>query len=102
MTSIFTDHGYWDGKTDHFKPTVAPTSSFADQFIYKCMTELEAARISLERVLYSTERAKAFEATQEQLQGVIDAARDVELAIAGVIAKLTESETVASKERMEG
>ena len=92
MTSIFTDYGYWDGKTEHFKPTATPTSAFADQFIYTIQRELETARIALDRISYAGDRAKAFDAQQEQLQGVIDAARDVELAVAGVIAKLTQSE----------
>lgn len=93
MQTQHRDHGsYSDAAALPYAPApalqVISSASFAGRFVYTCRRELEDARIALDRVSYAAARAKAFDATDEQLQGVKDAARDCELAIAAVIAKL--------------
>ena len=66
-----------------------PTSSIADQFLYNCQQNLDTARVALDRIPYAADRAKAFDATQDDLQGLIDSCRDVEMALAAAVAKLT-------------
>ena len=93
---FYEDHGNAyrsDGPSQSYAPgptlQVIPTASIAGQFIHRCMTEAETARIALERIEYAHSRAVAFNAQDDQLQGVVDACRDVEMALAKVIAQLT-------------
>jgi hypothetical protein len=66
-----------------------PTSSIADQFLRTCQRNLETAKLVLDRIPYAADRAKAFDASQADLQALIDACRDVELSLQAAIAKLT-------------
>jgi hypothetical protein len=68
-----------------------PTASFAGQFLYSCQRNLNTALVALDRIPYAAERAKAFDASQTDLQALVDACRDVELSLQSAIAKLTVS-----------
>lgn len=68
-----------------------PTSSIAGQFLYNCQQNLNTAMVALDRIPYAADRAKAFDASQADLQALVDACRDVELSLQAAIAKLTVS-----------
>jgi hypothetical protein len=56
--------------------------------VYLAQTAAEEARIHMERMAGSVERAQRWKATDEQLEGLKLAARDCEQALAAVIARL--------------
>lgn len=78
MTSIFTNYGYWDGKID---PEPA-----ASRAAYSLWVQLEGARECLERAADFVEASNKSNA--KQWDEAMSAARDCELALAAVIAKL--------------
>jgi hypothetical protein len=56
--------------------------------VYLAKVAAENARIDLDRMAASIERAQRWKATDEQLEGVKNAAADCERALAAVIARL--------------
>jgi len=60
----------------------------AGRQVYLAQTAADDARIHLERMAYSVERAQRWQATDEQLEGLKRAAKDCEQALAAVIATL--------------
>lgn len=79
---------------------VIPTASIAGQFVYQCGQALRDADIMLARAAYTASRANAFGATDEQLEGLKNSARDCQLAIAAAIEALTgEKVETPSRER---
>jgi hypothetical protein len=60
----------------------------AGRQVYLAQTAAENARSYLERMAGSVERAQRWQATDEQLESVKNAAADCERALAAVIAKL--------------
>jgi hypothetical protein len=66
-----------------------PTSSIAGQFLYNCQQNLNTAMVALDRIPYAADRARAFDASQADLQALVDACRDVELSLQAAIAKLS-------------
>lgn len=78
MTSIFTDYGYWDGKINP-----EPEASIA---AYRLWSSLDGARECLERAAAHIDGAHNAQA--ERWDAAKAAARDCELALAAVIAKL--------------
>jgi hypothetical protein len=68
-----------------------PTASFAGQFVYSCQQNLNTALVALDRIPYHADRAKAFDATPEDLAALIDACRDVEQSLQVAIARLMAS-----------
>ena len=82
------------GETDDALTRVCiarPTSSIAGQFLYNVQQNLNTALVALDRIPYAADRAVAFDARQEDLAALVDACRDVEMALAAAIAKLTVS-----------
>lgn len=67
---------------------VIPTASIAGQFLHTCARELADAEIALRRVAYAAGRANAFNATDEQLEGLRQSARDCEMVLAEAIRQL--------------
>jgi hypothetical protein len=78
MSSIFTNHGYWDGKINP-----EPEASRA---AYSMWVNLEGARECLERAATFVEASN--KSSAKQWDEAMAAARDCELALAAVIAKL--------------
>ena len=78
MSSIFTNYGYWDGKINP-----EPEASRA---AYSMWVNLEGARECLERAATFVEASNKSNA--KQWDEAMAAARDCELALAAVIAKL--------------
>jgi hypothetical protein len=60
----------------------------AGRQVYLAQTAADDARIYLERMCNSVDRAQRWQATDEQLEGLKRAASDCEQALAAVIAKL--------------
>lgn len=89
---MYRDHGpLSDASATPYAPAPRFTITQHDEAgrqVYLAQTAADDARIYLERMAGSVERAQRWQATDEQLEGLKDAARDCERALAAVIAKL--------------
>ena len=89
---MYRDHGpLSDANATPYAPAPRFTITQHDEAgrqIYLAKVAAEGARIDLERMAGSIDRATMWKATDEQLEDVKNAARDCEQALAAVIAQL--------------
>lgn len=93
--STFNDHpnAYRsEGPSLNYAPapkfTCTPTPDQIGRLVYEANQSAEGARVYLNRLERAAESLHGWKATEDQLQGVIDSCRDVEMALAAAIAKL--------------
>jgi predicted component of type VI protein secretion system len=87
----YRDHGPGDASETPYAPAPRFTITQHDEAgrqVYLALTAAEDARIYVNRMSDAAERAARWQATDEQLESVKNAAADCERALAAAIAKL--------------
>lgn len=91
----YEDHGNAyrsDGPSIDYAPGPSFTiqaHDFAGRFLYEANKQIEDAKIAVSKLAYASTRANAFGASDDKLEELKNAARDVEMAIAKVIEDLS-------------